>query len=177
MGCLPSRPQPSTSTGPAQKIPISDLVSFALDRQHLYDQNKPLFIDADDPVLSLSASQTIALVSRLVAGLRAAGLKRGDVVLLHLGNHVSIIPDLLLCVVFSVLHYPSHPSQRTLQKWSPASPFFPAFSLLIRDLHRPTLSPLSGSLSRSRAGFASPVCSPFLRTPDSCVESLDFRPA
>ncbi|KAK1773408.1 hypothetical protein QBC45DRAFT_455491 [Copromyces sp. CBS 386.78] len=87
MGCLPSRPQPSTAATPSQNIPISDIVSFALDRQHLYDQNKPLFVDAHDPILSLSASQTIALVSRLVAGLRAAGLKKGHVVLLHLGNH------------------------------------------------------------------------------------------
>lgn len=131
MGCLPSRPQPSSLAGSGHRIPISDIVSFALDRQHLYNQNKPLFIDADDPILSLSASQTIALVSRLVAGLRAAGLKKGDVVLLHLGNHVSTIPVLLLCVVLSALHYALHPSQRRLQKWSPTSPFFPVFSLLI----------------------------------------------
>lgn len=104
MGCLPNRPQPSSAAGSGQRIPISDIVSFALDRQHLYDQNKPLFIDADDPILSLSASQTIALVSRLVAGLRAAGLKKGDAVLLHLGNHVSItcalffLSSTLLCM-------------------------------------------------------------------------------
>ncbi|KAL0475032.1 hypothetical protein QR685DRAFT_540421 [Neurospora intermedia] len=74
-----------------ERIPISDLVSSALNRQHLHDQNKPLFVDAHDPILSLSASQTIALVFRLVAGLRAAGFKQGHVALSHPGNHPSII--------------------------------------------------------------------------------------
>ncbi|KAK3388070.1 hypothetical protein B0T20DRAFT_108771 [Sordaria brevicollis] len=166
MGCLPSRPQPSNLAAPGYSIPISDIVSFALDRQHLYDQNKPLFVDAEDPILSLSSSQTITLVSRLVAGLRAAGLKKGDVVLLHLGNHVSIIPDLVLCVVLSVLHYALHPSQRTLQKWSPASPLFsclfPSHPGIYIDPHRahcPGPCPVPGPASLPQ------LCFPFAPDP------------
>ncbi|EGO52078.1 hypothetical protein NEUTE1DRAFT_114089 [Neurospora tetrasperma FGSC 2508] len=91
---LSSQPSSTFTTraaGPGERIPISDLVSSALDRQHLHDQNKPLFVDAHDPILSLSASQTTALVFRLVAGLRAAGFKKGHVVLSHPRNHPSII--------------------------------------------------------------------------------------
>lgn len=66
-----------------------DLVSFALDAQGCYSHEKPLYINAENPTISLSASQTRCLVKQLVAGLQAAGLRRGDAVLVCVPNNVS----------------------------------------------------------------------------------------
>ena len=84
MGSLFSRP---LAARPA--LPVTDIVSFAFDRQRQYDDEKALFISAEDPSQFLTANQTIALVRKLIAGLHTAGLQRGDAVLLHLANHVS----------------------------------------------------------------------------------------
>ncbi|KAK3392826.1 hypothetical protein B0H63DRAFT_424631 [Podospora didyma] len=68
-------------------MPVTDIVSFAFDRQRQYDEEKRLFISAEDPSQFLTANQTVALVRKLIAGLQTAGLQRGDAVLLHLANH------------------------------------------------------------------------------------------
>jgi len=86
MGCLFSKP--SSADGQQLDIPITDLVSYAFAKQRAYDPQTKLFISADDPSLNLTADETIALVKKLIAGLQAAGLKKGDAVLLHLANHV-----------------------------------------------------------------------------------------
>ncbi|KAK3329265.1 hypothetical protein B0H66DRAFT_17707 [Apodospora peruviana] len=84
MGCIFSRPKPTTELD----VPVTDIVSYAFQRQRDYDEeSKKLFINADDPSQFLSAYQTKLLVRRLIFGLQAAGLKRGDAVLLHLANH------------------------------------------------------------------------------------------
>ncbi|KAK3335245.1 hypothetical protein B0T19DRAFT_436128 [Cercophora scortea] len=70
------------------ELPVTDIVSYAFDRQTGYDADtKPLFINAEDPSQFLTANQTTTLVRQLIAGLHAAGLQKGDAVLLHLANH------------------------------------------------------------------------------------------
>lgn len=165
IGCPPSRPQPSRAAGPGERIPISDLVSFALDRQHLHDQNKPLFVDAHDPILSLSASQTIALVFGLVAGLRAAGLKKGHAVFSHPGNHPSIVfgPPLVRCSFCPPLCSASEPTKIAAMV-ADVPPFFPFSSGIYiskQNIDPPTLAPLSGFLSRPKTAVLPQLCSSF----------------
>jgi non-ribosomal peptide synthetase component E (peptide arylation enzyme) len=68
-----------------------DLVSFALDAQASYSPDKPLFIDAENPSISLSADQTRCLVMELIAGLQAAGLQKGDPVMVCIPNNVRLL--------------------------------------------------------------------------------------
>lgn len=67
----------------------SDLLSFTFDGPKPYNQNQPLFIDAEDPSRSFTAAQFRQLVRTLIAGLKAHNVQPGDCVLVHLGNSVS----------------------------------------------------------------------------------------
>lgn len=67
----------------------SDLLSFTFDGPKPYNQNQPLFIDAEDPSRSFTGVQFRQLVRTLIAGLKAHNVQPGDCVLLHLGNSVS----------------------------------------------------------------------------------------
>ncbi|KAK5719119.1 hypothetical protein LTR15_007642 [Elasticomyces elasticus] len=60
-------------------IPNQDLISWCHSNRASYDQDKPIYIDCAEPSQTLSARQCYSLIRRLVAGLRNAGLKRGDV--------------------------------------------------------------------------------------------------
>lgn len=75
-------PQPGPSV-------YTDLLSFAFRGPVHYDQQRPIFIDAEDPSRSLNAAQFRVLVRTLIAGLKAHHVQRGDCVLVHLGNNVS----------------------------------------------------------------------------------------
>ncbi|KAG8157415.1 hypothetical protein KVR01_012799 [Diaporthe batatas] len=79
-------------------VPVTDLLSFVFARQTQYDHDSPLYIDADSPDLHLSSTQAETLVRRLISGLRAAGLKSGDVVLLCLGNSYIYAPLFLATI-------------------------------------------------------------------------------
>lgn len=68
---------------------FTDLLTFAFRGPVAYDDHCPLFLDAEDPSRSLTASQFRCLVRTLIAGLQAHHVQRGDCVLLHLGNSVS----------------------------------------------------------------------------------------
>lgn len=68
----------------------TDLLSFAFRGPAHYDQQRPIFIDAEDPSRSFNAAQFRVLVRTLIAGLKAHHVQRGDCVLVHLGNSVSV---------------------------------------------------------------------------------------
>lgn len=69
--------------------PYTDLLTFAFHGPTQYDGRRPVFIDAEEPSRSLSATQARLLIRTLIAGLRAHRVQSGDCVLLHLGNSVS----------------------------------------------------------------------------------------
>ncbi|KAJ5807954.1 AMP-dependent synthetase/ligase [Penicillium riverlandense] len=75
---------------PAERIllPNKDLLSFIFDDPP-YDQDAPIYIDAHQPQRSISCNQARSLIRKLVAGLRAAGLQRGDCVLIHSFNDIN----------------------------------------------------------------------------------------
>ncbi|GAD97518.1 hypothetical protein AN0054.2 [Paecilomyces variotii No. 5] len=81
---LITEPAAGTEAGKIYK----DLLTFALNPATPFDENKPLYVDAENPARALSASRFRALVRTLIAGLRAHGLQNGDCVLVHMGNHV-----------------------------------------------------------------------------------------
>lgn len=62
-----------------------DIVTYALNSPEKYDENKPLYIDADNPEKYLTAAQTRRLTRKLVAGLTSyAGIQPGDRIVVHL---------------------------------------------------------------------------------------------
>ena len=67
-----------------------DLVSwtFANLENEDYEQGKKIYINADDPCQSISASEAQILVRKLVAGFKAVGLQPGDCVCVHAFNNV-----------------------------------------------------------------------------------------
>ena len=80
---------PTPARDSRQNAPTGiDLVTFAFDVQREYDQNKALYIDAQQPSRSLNAIQFKVLVRKIVAGLKASGLQKGERVVLHLFNSV-----------------------------------------------------------------------------------------
>ncbi|KAG9235762.1 4-coumarate-CoA ligase-like protein [Amylocarpus encephaloides] len=68
-------------------IPTTDLSSWIFDNPE-YDQDEPLYIDAKNPTRSLSLNQMRTTVRQLVAGLQAAGMKKGDCVCIHSFNDI-----------------------------------------------------------------------------------------
>lgn len=71
------------------EAPFEDLVSFAFDKQRPFDDETPLYIDADAPQHFLNYTQTRRYVRQLIAGLKFIGLQESDAVLVHLYNNVS----------------------------------------------------------------------------------------
>lgn len=82
-----------------------DFVSFAFEAQRAYPADKPLFIDAQDPGRSLNYAQTRSLVRKLISGLKASGLGKGDRVLLSVANNVRL-PSCPLFFDFLLTLYP-----------------------------------------------------------------------
>ncbi|CAO2657301.1 Nn.00g034270.m01.CDS01 [Neocucurbitaria sp. VM-36] len=68
-------------------IPAKDILSWMYD-EPLFDQNTPIYIDANDPSNSISAAQAKTLIRQLIAGLKHAGLQKGDGVLIHSFNSI-----------------------------------------------------------------------------------------
>lgn len=75
-----------------QRPVYKDLLSFALDEQPVpYDEQRPLYVDAENPALSLNVRQVRVFVRTVIAGLRRrAGVETGDCVLVTLPNNVSL---------------------------------------------------------------------------------------
>ena len=67
----------------------TDLLTFAFGGPRPYNEQRPLFIDAEHPSCSLNALQFRLLVRTLIAGLKAHNVQKGDCVLVHMGNSVS----------------------------------------------------------------------------------------
>lgn len=68
-------------------IPNTDLLTWMID-EPAYDKDKPIYIDTTDTARSISCRQARALIRRVGAGLRKAGLKPGDCVCLHAFNDI-----------------------------------------------------------------------------------------
>ncbi|KAF1943861.1 acetyl-CoA synthetase-like protein [Clathrospora elynae] len=58
-------------------LPEEDLVSFSFGNTD-YDNDKPIYHDADNEGRTISRAQGLSIVRKLVAGFRGAGLKKGD---------------------------------------------------------------------------------------------------
>ena len=90
MGPWTPQNQASTVGDPfLQQTTYTDLLTFTFCGPTPYNQNQPLFIDAEDSSRSFTAAQFRLLVRTLIAGFKAYGVQPGDCVLLHLGNSVS----------------------------------------------------------------------------------------
>lgn len=83
----PGARSPSCPSPEAHDV-YTDLLTFCFDGPNQYNQQRPIFIDAQDPSRSLNASQFRLLVRTLIAGLKAHHVQHGDCVLVHLGNSV-----------------------------------------------------------------------------------------
>lgn len=70
-------------------IPTKDLLSWMFDDLK-YDWDTAIYLDALQPSNSISARQARTLIRKLVAGLRATGVQKGDCVLLNSANDIHI---------------------------------------------------------------------------------------
>lgn len=73
------------------EVPVQDIVSFSFAQQGPVDNDTPILIDADDPSRFLTYSSCKNLVRKLIAGFRQYGLQRGESVMCHMANSVSIL--------------------------------------------------------------------------------------
>ncbi|RMJ23667.1 AMP-binding enzyme [Aspergillus sp. HF37] len=75
---------------PAERIqlPSKDLLSFIFDDPP-YDQDEPIYVDVRNPARSISCNQARGVIRKLIAGLRAAGLRKGDCALIHSFNDIN----------------------------------------------------------------------------------------
>jgi hypothetical protein len=69
-------------------VPNTDLLSWMFDNPP-YDEDMPIYIDAANPSRSVSCRQARTMVRKLAAGLRKAGVQRGDCVCVGAFNDVS----------------------------------------------------------------------------------------
>ncbi|KAJ5542743.1 hypothetical protein N7535_005167 [Penicillium sp. DV-2018c] len=70
------------------QLPTKDLLSHIFDEPQ-YDQDQPIYVDVHKPSRSISCNQARKIVRQLIAGLRAAGLQKGDCVLIHSFNDIN----------------------------------------------------------------------------------------
>ncbi|KAK6387197.1 hypothetical protein LTS17_000463 [Exophiala oligosperma] len=70
-------------------VPISnkDILSWIFD-EPLFDQDKPVYINASNPSESISGNQARKIIRQLASGFHAAGIRPGDCVCLHGFNSI-----------------------------------------------------------------------------------------
>ncbi|KAI5285950.1 hypothetical protein KEM54_000178 [Ascosphaera aggregata] len=69
-------------------VPTQDICSWLFDRT-AFNPDKPVYIDANEPTIFVTWNQALKMVRQLIAGLRAAGFKKGDCLNLHSFNDVN----------------------------------------------------------------------------------------
>lgn len=69
-------------------IPGKDLISWYFDNPKV-DDDKPVYIDAQNPKRHYTFAQARSTIRKLAAGFRKAGLQKGDVVCLHSFNDIN----------------------------------------------------------------------------------------
>lgn len=80
---------PYASPYPPLSIPQTDILSFLFPPDQT-PSTDPIWIDSKDPSVSLSPAQLLQWVKRLAFGLGRAGVKKGEVVMIHTPNHVFV---------------------------------------------------------------------------------------
>lgn len=80
---------PHKSPYPPLLIPQTDILSFLFPPGQS-PSTDPIWIDSKDPCVSLSPAQLLQWVKRLAFALGRAGVKKGEVVMIHTPNHVFV---------------------------------------------------------------------------------------
>lgn len=70
------------------EVPGKDIISWYFDNSRV-DDDKPVYIDADNPKRFYTFAQARSTIRKLAAGLRNLGLEKGDTVCVHSFNDVS----------------------------------------------------------------------------------------
>ncbi|KAB8226882.1 acyl--CoA ligase [Aspergillus alliaceus] len=69
------------------ELPTTDAISYIFANPR-YDRDEPIYIDANDTSRSISYNQARTIIRKLIAGLRAWGVRQGDCVALHSFNDI-----------------------------------------------------------------------------------------
>ncbi|KAH6644905.1 hypothetical protein BKA67DRAFT_541903 [Truncatella angustata] len=159
------------------RAPFQDVVSFAFETEKIYDNEQPLYINADDPHQFLSYNLTRRYVRQMVAGLKAIGLRDGDTILVHLFNNYKYAPLFLAIVGAGGVFCATNPSLRSemtnivhlaqprfiittsdllasLQNWIPN---IELDRIILFDSQQP--GELRGRATRAEIGSLKPICS------------------
>lgn len=81
---------PPLPQGPKDSMFNTDIISWTLGNRD-YDQDKKIYIDADAPERSFSASEARTIVRKFIAGFQAKGLQPGDCVCVYAFNDVCVL--------------------------------------------------------------------------------------
>ncbi|OCT45526.1 hypothetical protein CLCR_01475 [Cladophialophora carrionii] len=73
-----------------KSVPIlsTDILTYTFGNLSRYDDDTPIFIDANHPTHRIRAKQALRTVRQLIKGLKALGLKEGECVCLHAFNNI-----------------------------------------------------------------------------------------
>ncbi|KAJ5719382.1 hypothetical protein N7493_007837 [Penicillium malachiteum] len=143
----------------------TDLLTFTFCGPNPYNQNQPLFIDADDPSRSFTATQFHQLVRTLIAGFKAHGLQKGDCVLLNLGNSI-LYPALFFSIIGAGgVYMGSNPRSQTQELDHIISLAEPKFIFTTRDA-----LPMVQKIGATRGIHPSQVCVVDERAIDNCAQ-------
>lgn len=80
---------PFKSLLPDIDIPKVDLLSYVFP-EGTSPSTDPLWRDTKDPNNSISPAQLLQWIKRLAVGLRNAGVKKGEVVMIYTPNHIYV---------------------------------------------------------------------------------------
>ncbi|KAK2739445.1 hypothetical protein FQN57_006574 [Myotisia sp. PD_48] len=69
------------------ELATQDIVSWIFDAPQ-YDQDMPIYVDVHNPSNTISCNQARKYVRQIIAGLRAAGFKKGDTLNIHSFNDI-----------------------------------------------------------------------------------------
>lgn len=88
---------PFKSPFPDLDIPKTDLLSFLFPADKT-PSTDPIWIDSQDPSISLSPAQCLDYVKKLASGLAKLGVKKGEVVVILTPNHI-FVPVAMLGII------------------------------------------------------------------------------
>ncbi|KAK9452445.1 acetyl-CoA synthetase-like protein [Dipodascopsis uninucleata] len=88
----------SSSSNKLDQVHYSDLLSFVFEERTHYDESTSLYMNTQIPLWKFRFKDVLTLVRRIVAGLKARGVRSGDKVLLFIANDA-----LYTAIVFGII--------------------------------------------------------------------------
>ncbi|KAL4894993.1 AMP-binding enzyme [Aspergillus ambiguus] len=101
---------------PASRVPVptTDVISYIFSNPD-YNHDEPIYVDVHNPSRSISYNQAQSIIRKLVAGLRAWGVRKGDCVAIHSFNDIYYCMLVLAIVGAGGVYTGTNPSYTTME--------------------------------------------------------------